>query len=88
MLVQICAGLGLDRRAKEVFGGELQWFAIAIGFIDEKAETYMLDDRFDSIIFSLLFLNLLFISLNTHYLPQGIVYDLSNLYPFFTAAVC
>ncbi|CAN6920905.1 unnamed protein product, partial [Brassica oleracea] len=43
MLVQICAGLGLDRRAKEVFGGELQWFAIAIGFI-EKAETYMLDD--------------------------------------------
>ncbi|CAN7075066.1 unnamed protein product, partial [Brassica oleracea var. botrytis] len=44
MLVQICAGLGLDRRAKEVFGGELQWFAIAIGFIDEKAETYMLDD--------------------------------------------
>jgi len=58
MLVQICAGLGLDRRAKEVFGGELQWFAIAIGFI-EKAETYMLDDRFDSIIFSLLFLNLL-----------------------------
>ncbi|KAG2246192.1 hypothetical protein Bca52824_085820 [Brassica carinata] len=41
--LKICAGLGLDRRAKEVFGGELQWFAIAIGFI-EKAETYMLDD--------------------------------------------
>ncbi|KAL0691174.1 hypothetical protein Bca4012_090853 [Brassica carinata] len=41
--LDICAGLGLDRRAKEVFGGELQWFAIAIGFI-EKAETYMLDD--------------------------------------------
>lgn len=47
MMAQICADLELepvlDRRAKDVSGGELQRFAIAAVFI-KKAEIYMFDE--------------------------------------------